>query len=49
MYKAADYYFMVEETDKIFHEVSAWLKANYFEKCVELFEMKQIKTLRQLA
>ena len=46
MYKAGDYQFVIEEHPlKEFNEVSSWLKANYFPKCMDIFEMKQIRTL----
>ena len=38
MYKAGDYQFVVEEhPTNLFDEVSAWLKANYFQACIEIF------------
>ena len=46
MYKVGEYQFVLQEhPTKIFNEVTHWLKANYFEQCIQLFEMKQIKTL----
>ena len=47
MYKVGDYQFKIEEHPlKEFNEVSNWLKANYFQKCQDIFEMKQIRTLK---
>ena len=49
MYKVGDYQFIIEEHPlKEFNEVSNWLKANYFQKCQDIFEMKQIRTLKQM-
>ena len=49
MYKVGDYQFKIEELPlKEFNEVSNWLKANYFQKCQDIFEMKQIRTLKQM-
>ena len=49
MFKVQDYQFVIEEhATKEFNEVANWLKANYFQKCQEIFEMKQIRTLKQM-
>lgn len=49
MYKVGDYQFIIEEHPlKEFNEVASWLKANYFPKCQDIFEMKQIRTLKQM-
>jgi hypothetical protein len=49
MYKAGDYQFVIQEHPQLaFHEVSAWLKANYFQKQVPTFEQKQISSLHQM-
>ena len=49
MYKAGDYQFVVEEhPTNLFDEVSAWLNANYFSSCVQVFQQKQITSLYQM-
>jgi len=49
MYKVGDYQFKIQEhPTNTFNEVSHWLKSNFFESCVQIFEMKQIRNLSQL-
>ena len=49
MYKVGDYQFKIQEhPTNTFNEVSHWFKSNFFESCVQIFEMKQIRNLSQL-
>lgn len=49
IYKAGDHQFIIEEhQNQEFNQVSSWLKANYFNMCIQNFESKQIKTLQQM-
>lgn len=46
IFQAGEYQFIFEEHDtKVFHEVSTWLKANDFHKCVPAFEQKMINSM----
>jgi len=41
IYKAGDYQFVIEEhSQKLFDEVTNWLKANYFTTCIPIFELR---------
>jgi hypothetical protein len=49
MFKVGEYQFTIlEHPTATFPEVSHWLNANYFNQFIEIFDLKQIRTLQQL-
>ena len=42
MYRAGNHQFRVKETEDNLNEVTTWLRANSFEKLIDLFAMKKM-------